>query len=135
MDGTLYADGLTSYGMRTYRSLAQRGQHVLALPGAGEDDEPVSSLRLENLRDGLEDADLARLVVARRGRGTLLAILARERIFSIRGGRLLLGCASGCDVVTATKYSWPRYRHDAGTSAALRRVHTAMLKALAPAPA
>jgi hypothetical protein len=108
---------------------------VLVYPALGDGDEPVSSLRLENLRDGLEDADLARLLVARRGRAALLAILARERIFSIRRGRLLLGCTSGCDVVTETRYSWPRYRHDAGAGAALQQVHTAMLKALAPAPA
>ena len=108
---------------------------MLVYPALDDGDEPASSLRLENLRDGIEDADLARLVVARRGRTALLAILARERIFSIRGGRLLLGCTSGCDLVTQTKYSWPRYRHDAGTGAALQRVHTALLKALAPVPA
>ena len=69
------------------------------------------------------------------GRAALLAILARRRIFSIRGNRLLLGCTSGCDLATTTKYSWPRYRHDAGTDAALERVHTALLEALAPVPA
>ena len=106
---------------------------MLLYPALRSGDEPVSSLRLENLRDGIEDADLARLVSERRGRSALLAILARERIFSIRGGRLLLGCRMGCDVVTATKYAWPRFRHDAGTHAALERVHTAMLQALAPA--
>jgi hypothetical protein len=136
IDGTLYADGTTSYGGGDpYRGLAQRGQHVLLYPPLHEYDEPVSSLRLENLRDGIEDADLARMVVARRGRSALLAILARERIFSIRGGRVLLGCTSGCDIATATKYAWPRYRRDAGTGAALERVHTALLEALAPLPA
>ena len=55
----------------------------------------------------------------------LLAILARERIFSIRGGRLLLGCTSGCDLVTpATKYAWPRLppwrRHARGARACAR---------------
>ena len=75
------------------------------------------------------------MVVAQHGREALLAILARERIFSIRGGRLLLGCTSGCDLRTATKYAWPRYRHDAGTARALDRVHTALLAALAPPPA
>ena len=74
------------------------------------------------------------MVVARHGRAALLAILARERIFSIRGGRLLLGCTAGCDIGTSTKYSWPRFRHGAGTRAALERVHTALLEALAPAP-
>ena len=128
--------GIMSYGgSDPYRGLAQRGQHVLVYPPLATGDEPVSSLRLENLRDGIEDADLARLVVARHGRAALLAILARERIFSIRAGRLLLGCTSGCDIRTATKYAWPRYRHDAGTGAALARVHTALLAALAPAPA
>ena len=73
---------------------------MLLYPALRSTDEPVSSLRLENLRDGIEDADLARLVVAQHGRAALLAILARERIFSIRHGRLLLGCTMGCDLVT-----------------------------------
>ena len=136
MDGTLYADGMVSYGgLDPYKRLTQHGQHVLIYPALASTDEPVSSLRLENLRDGIEDADLARLVVARRGRPALLAILARQRIFSIRGNRVLLGCTSGCDLVTKTKYAWPRYRHGAGTNAALERVHSALLKALAPVPA
>ena len=136
LDGTLYADGMVSYGhVDPYRRLAQNGQHVLLYPALRSTDEPVSSLRLENLRDGIEDADLARLVVAQDGRAALLAILARERIFSIRHGRLLLGCKMGCDLVTGTKYAWPRYRHGAGTAAALERVHTALLEALAPPPA
>jgi hypothetical protein len=135
MDGTLYADGMVSYGgLDPYRRLTQHGQHVLVYPALTSTAEPVPSLRLEYLRDGIEDADLARLVVTRRGRTALLAILARERIFSIRGSRVLLGCTSGCDLVTTTKYAWPSYRRDAGTGAALERVHTALLKALAPAP-
>jgi hypothetical protein len=135
IDGTLYADGMVSYGgLDPYTGLTQHGQHVLVYPALASADEPVSSLRLENLRDGIEDADLARMVVAQRGRAALLAILARERIFSIRGSRVLLGCTSGCDLVTTTKYAWPRYRRDAGTGAALGRVHTALLRALAPVP-
>ena len=64
-DGTLYADGMTSYdGVDPYRSLALHGQHVLLYPALKSADEPVSSLRLESIRDGIEDADLARLVVA-----------------------------------------------------------------------
>ena len=136
-DGTLYADGMTGYddGVDPYRRLALHGQHVLLYPALARGDEPVSSLRLESIRDGIEDADLARLVIQRRGRGAFLAILAHERIFSIRGGRLLLACRSGCDLVGSTKYAWPRYRTDAGTAAALERVHVALLEALAAPPA
>jgi hypothetical protein len=135
-DGTLYADGMVSYhGLDPYQGLAQDGQHVLIYPALAGADDPVPSLRLESLRDGIEDADLARMLVARSGRAALLAILARERIFSIRGSRLLLGCTSGCDLRSATKYSWPRYRRGPGTRAALEHVHTALLEALAPAPA
>ena len=137
-DGTLYADGMTGYddgSSDPYRSLALHGQHVLLYPALASGDEPVSSLRLENIRDGVEDADLARLVIARRGRAAFLAILAREKVFSIRHGRLLLACRSGCDLPGSTKYSWPRYRRDAGTGAALERVHEALLEALAATPA
>src|SRR4029077_20445278 len=60
LDGTLYADGTVTYsGLDPYRRLAQHGQHVLVYPALGSSDEPVSSLRLENLRDGIEDADLS----------------------------------------------------------------------------
>ena len=46
-----------------------------------------------------------------------------------------IACQSGCDLEGSTKYAWPRYRHDAGTGAALERVHEALLGALAAAPA
>jgi hypothetical protein len=136
-DGTLYADGMTNYAGAAdpYRSLALHGQHVLLYPALRSADEPVSSLRLESIRDGIEDADLARLVIARRGRPAFLAILAGEKIFSLRGGRLLLACESGCDLRGSTKYAWPRYRRDPGTGAALERVHEALLEALAAPPA
>jgi hypothetical protein len=135
-DGTLYADGMTSYedGVDPYVRLAQHGQHVLFYPALGRDDEPVSSLRLESIRDGIEDADLARMVVARRGRAALLALLQREGIFSLGKGGLLLACRSGCDLPGPTRYAWPRYRRDAGTAAALERVHESLLAALAAAP-
>jgi hypothetical protein len=121
-------------GVDPYRELARNGQHVLIYPALAAADEPVSSLRLESIRDGIEDANLARMVIARRGRLALLAILQRERIFSLRKGRLLLACQSGCDLVGPTKYAWPRYRRDTGTAAALERVHLALLEALAPTP-
>jgi hypothetical protein len=104
---------------------------VLLYPALASGDEPVSSLRLESIRDGIEDADLARLLIARKGRAAYLAILQRERIFSMRDGRLLLACQSGCDLTGPTKYAWPRYRHDAGAGAALERVHEDLLSALA----
>jgi hypothetical protein len=137
MDGTLYADGMTNYddGLDPYRRLAEHGQHVLLYPALTSGDEPVTSLRLEGIRDGIEDADLARLVIAQHGRAAYVAILAHEKIFSIRHGRLLLACRSGCDIHGSTKYAWPLYRRDGGTQAALERVHEALLEALAPPPA
>ena len=135
LDGTLYADGMVSYGNATPTSASPgTASTSCSIRRSTAPTSPSRLLRLENLRDGIEDADLARLVVGQRGRAALLAILARERIFSIRHGRLLLGCKMGCDLVTSTKYAWPRYRHGAGTAAALERVHTALLEALAPPP-
>jgi len=103
---------------------------VLVYPASSSYAEPVSSLRLEAIRDGVEDADLARLLVKRKGRGALARILQKERILSIRKGRVQLACTSGCDLVGGTKFAFPRYRQDAGTADALVRVHRALLRAL-----
>jgi hypothetical protein len=131
LGGTLYADGMTTYkGLNPYRKLPGHGQSVLVYPASSSYAEPVSSLRLEAIRDGVEDADLARLLVKRKGRGALARILQKERILSIRKGRVQLACTSGCDLVGGTKFAFPRYRQDAGTADALVRVHRALLRAL-----
>src|SRR4029077_2907907 len=42
MDGTLYADGMASYGaLDPYQALMQHGQHVLVYPALASTDEPV----------------------------------------------------------------------------------------------
>src|SRR5262249_47775746 len=106
LDGTLYSDGMTTYkGLDPYRKLPAHGQSVLVYPSSTSYGEPVSSLRLEAIRDGIEDADLARLLVRREGRGALARILADQRIFSIRRGRVQLACTMGCDLRGPTKFA------------------------------
>ena len=133
--GTLYADGMTSYGRDDpYAHLTDRGQHVLIYPARRPDDDPVSSLRLEALRDGVEDANLARAYVARHGRRALARLVGRRRLLSIRDGRVLLACTNGCDLRGPTRFAWPRYRTGGGTVQALSRLHRDLLAGLAPIP-
>jgi Domain of unknown function (DUF4091) len=134
-DGTLYADGMTSYGPNDpYRRLAERGQHVLIYPARRAGDDPVSSLRLEALRDGIEDANLARAYVVRHGRRALARLVGRLGLLSIRNGRVLLSCTNGCDLRGPTKFAWPRYRTGGGTVRALSRLHRELLAGLAAPP-
>jgi hypothetical protein len=132
LDGTLYSDGMMTYkGLDPYRSLPDHGQGALLYPAAESYAEPVSSLRLEAIRDGIEDVDLARELARRRGQPAVIALLAREHLFSITHGEVRLACTMGCDLPGSTKYAFPRYRRDAGTAAALVRLHRELLAALA----
>ncbi len=133
--GTLYADGMTSYGRDDpYSRLTDRGQHVLIYPARRPDDDPVPSLRLEALRDGIEDANLARAFIARHGRRALARLVGRRGLLSIRNGRVLLACTNGCDLRGPTRFAWPRYRTGGGTVQALSHLHRDLLAGLASPP-
>jgi len=136
MDGTLYGDGMMTYGKRDpFSSLAKRGQSVLVYPASQPASEPVSSLRLEAIRDGVEDANLVRMVAEKKGWKRVRALMAKERVFAMKGGKVQLSCTMGCDLGGRTKFSWPKYRTDRGTALALDRLHRALLAELATAPA
>ena len=92
---------------------------------------PVPSLRLEAIRDGIQDANVLGAYAARFGHPALVRLLARNGLFRARGGRLLLGCVRRCELRTKTKYAWPVWQRDeARASAGLARVRQIALVAL-----
>ena len=136
MDGTLYGDGMMSYGKNDpFSSLAKRGQAVLVYPASKPESEPVSSLRLERIRDGVEDANLIRMVGEQKGWKRVRSLMAKQDLFSIKRGKVQLSCTMGCELDGRTKFSWPKYRTDRGTALALDRLHRALLAELATKPA
>jgi hypothetical protein len=130
--GTLYADGMVTYhGRDPWRSLAGAGQSVFIYPGTPADPAPISSLRLEAIRDGIQDANLFEAYRARFGRSALVRLLARNRLFVARDGGLLLGCVRGCARWAPTKFAFPLWqKNERLASAGLERARTAALLAL-----
>ena len=128
--GTLYSDGLARYqGRDPWRALPGDGQSVFLYPGTRARPAPVPSLRLEALRDGIQDADLFLAYARVYGRAGLVRLLAQNGLFRASAkGALQLGCISGCELRTTTKYAWPVWQHDeAAASAGLLRARTQAL--------
>ena len=126
IQGTLYAQGMTSYGKgNPLESVASEGEFVLLYPGP---DGPIASARLEQIRDGIEDWDVFDLVRRRRGASAVRTILANAGLFSATAGGVELACSLGCELTSSTKYSWPQWSHDAATAA---KIEAARAKALA----
>jgi hypothetical protein len=125
VSGLLYGEGTTNYDKRNpFESVANNGDFILLYPGATE---PVTSARLEQIRDGVEDWAIYDQVRKRHGIAAVHAILGGSGIFSASASGVKLGCTSYCDFVSSTKYSWPRWSHDSSTP---RRIEAAKLKAL-----
>ena len=128
--GTLYSDGLARYqGRDPWRALPGDGQSVFLYPGTPARPAPVPSLRLEALRDGIQDADLFLAYARVYGRAGLVRLLAQNGLFRASAkGALQLGCISGCELRTTTKYAWPVWQRDeAAASAGLLRARTQAL--------
>ena len=130
--GTLYADGMVTYkGLDPWRALPGDGQSVFVYPGTRAAPAPVSSLRLEAIRDGIQDANLFGAYRARFGRGRLVRLLASNGLFAAEGGQLALGCVHGCGRRAATRYSFPVWQRDERrASEGLERARRAALQAL-----
>jgi hypothetical protein len=90
-------------------------------------EEPVTSARLEQIRDGIEDWSLYALVRQRYGGARVRAILGGHGLFSATRRRVLLACNLRCDLHGPAKYAWPRWSHDATTAT---RIEGAKLNAL-----
>jgi hypothetical protein len=128
--GTLYSDGLARYkGLDPWQALPDDGQSVFLYPGTPANPAPVPSLRLEALRDGVQDADLFLAYAKVYGRAGLVRLLAQNGLFRANAfGELVLGCTSGCETRTGTKYSWPVWEQDeVRASAGLFRARTQAL--------
>jgi hypothetical protein len=126
IQGTLYAQGLTSYTKgNPLDSVAANGESVLVYPGA---DGPVASARLEQIRDGIEDWDVLDVVRRKRGLGGVRTILADAGLFSASPARVELACTVGCELHGASRYSWPQWSHDAATAQKIEAAHLQALR-------
>ncbi len=125
-DGVLYGQGMTSYDTpNPLDRLSRRGGFVLLYPGKPG---PIPSARLEQIRDGIEDWALFDAVRGRSGAGTVRAILGGTGLFSADRARVELACRLGCEMRSATKYSWPRWSHDASTGSRIERARLLALR-------
>jgi hypothetical protein len=126
IQGTLYAQGLTSYTKgNPLDAVAANGESVLVYPGA---DWPVASARLEQIRDGIEDWDVLDLVRRKRGLAGVRTILADAGLFSATPARVELACTVGCELHGSTRYSWPQWSHDAATAQKIDAAHLQALR-------
>ncbi len=125
VSGVLYADGTTSYGSADpLAQVASQGDSVLFYPGVSE---PITSARLEQIRDGIEDWAIYDVVRRRHGLAAVRTILGGSGLFSASASGVKLGCTAFCDLKSGTEYSWPLWSHDASTPG---RIEAAKLKAL-----
>ncbi len=123
--GTLYAQGMTSYGSgNPLEGLADNGEHVLIYPGPRG---PIPSARLEQIRDGIEDWSILDAVRRKDGSSAVRSVLAGAGLFSATPRRVTLACRKGCALPGPTEYSWPQWSHDAATA---RKIERARVRAL-----
>ncbi|MHB8643349.1 MAG: hypothetical protein ACYDA3_10760 [Gaiellaceae bacterium] len=125
LTGTLYGEGMTTYTAGDpLNSVKQNGDFVLLYPGQSE---PVTSARLEQIRDGIEDWSIYNIVYRKHGLGAVRAILGGQGLFSASSSGVKLACTQYCDLKSSTKYAWPAWSHDASTP---RKIEAAKLLAL-----
>jgi hypothetical protein len=126
LDGILYADGMTSYktGVDPLSTVDDGGVGVLVYPGATS---PVPSARVEQIRDGIEDAEVFAIVRRRFGPAKVWQILGAHGLFSADASGVKLACVVGCDLKGTPPQAWPRWSHDSTTAV---RIEAARLDAL-----
>lgn len=124
-DGILYAQGTTNYGgANPFERVEHDGEFVLLYPGRAA---PIPSARLEQVRDGLEDAALLDTLRRRHGAAAVRRILGGTGLFSAGAGGVVLACNVGCPLKSPHAYAWPRWSHDASTP---RRIEDAKARLL-----
>jgi Domain of unknown function (DUF4091) len=124
--GLLYGEGTTTYakGSPLVSNDKAKGSFVLIYPGRNG---PIASVRLEVLREGIEDWEILNVVRHRHGAAAVRRALSG--LFSTTAKGAKLGCAIGCPLKTSTAYSWPTYSHNAGTPDAVASMRAAALRA------
>ena len=124
--GLLYGQGTTTYGKGNplVSNDKGKGSFVLVYPGR---DEPIPSVRLEVLREGIEDWEILNVVRQKHGAATVRRLLSG--LFSTTAKGAKLGCTIGCPLSTNTPYSWPTWSHDAGTPQTVASMRAAALRA------
>lgn len=125
--GVLYGEGTTSYkGIASpLESVRSGGEFVLLYPGRTA---PIPSARLEQIRDGIEDWELLRLVRRARGAAAVREILGGAGLFSAGRAGVRLACTVGCDLRGPEAFAWPRWSRDASTPARIERARLAALR-------
>jgi hypothetical protein len=127
LQGVLYGQGTTSYdpGGSPFTALSRGGDFVLLYPGR---ERPIPSARLEQVRDGLEDMAILDAVRRRSGAAAVRGLLGETGLFSADRRGVRLACNLGCELRSSTKFSWPRWSHDATTATRIERAHLAALR-------
>jgi hypothetical protein len=124
-DGALYGQGTTNYTAgNPLTSVTRGGEFVLFYPGKLA---PIPSARLEQIRDGFEDAAIFNAVRRKHGAGAVRSILGGAGLFSANAKGVRLACNLGCDLKGPLVYSWPVWSHDRTTA---RKIEAAKLRAL-----
>ena len=127
-DGVLYGQGTTNYTTPNPLDRVDRGgEFVLFYPGR---QTPIPSARLEQIRDGLEDAAIFNAVRRKRGAAAVRGILGGAGLFSADARGVRLACSIGCELRRGHAYAWPVWSND-GTTA--RKIEAAKLRALVAA--
>ena len=129
LSGMLYGQGTTTYSSgNPLQSVDRNGSFVLIYPGK---DAPLPSARLEQIRNGIEDWEILNVVRHKRGAAAVGRIVGGVGLLSTtRTGAVELGCTVGCQLKTATAFSWPAWSGDASTP---RRLEQMRLQALTAA--
>jgi Domain of unknown function (DUF4091) len=126
LQGTLYADGVTTYTSgNPLQTVDSGGTKVLLYPGPGG---PIPSARLEQIRDGIEDWAILDAVRAKHGAASVRSILTGAGLFSGNANGATLACHMGCELKSSTKYSWPLWSQDASTPSRIEKAHLAALQ-------
>jgi hypothetical protein len=125
MDGVLYGQGTTNYTAGDpLSSVTRGGEFVLLYPGKLA---PIPSARLEQIRDGFEDAAIFNVVRGRHGAVAVRSALGGAGLFSANARGVQLACSLGCDLKGPLPYSWPVWSHDRTTA---HKIEAAKLRAL-----
>jgi Domain of unknown function (DUF4091) len=126
-DGILYGQGTTNFkaSASPLERVERGGEFVLLYPGRAA---PIPSARLEQIRDGLEDAALFDIVRRTRGAAAVRRILGGSGLFSANARGVELACSVGCALERPHAYAWPVWSHDASTPGRIEDAKAKVLK-------